>query len=226
MGSRTTYPRFEFKRLVVGTMGPDGYRPPLIHRLLKPAVTGNRINGLGEKTFRRPRLIYHWIHRFQRGAFYCVQMHFYWRDMRVPYFRRRLEEGFANMARARAPVAPTRVQDTPENWVRRIREFALANEADEVGFAELRPEWIYEGLDTAFKGMIIVGVTEDGKAGLAVGVTDDLTQTWSAVDLVKAGAEALGGKGGGGRPDMAQAGGPDGTKAADALAAIEARLAG
>ncbi len=72
----------------------------------------------------------------------------------------------------------------------------------------------------------IVGVTEDGKAGLAVGVTDDLTQTWNAVDLVKAGAEALGGKGGGGRPDMAQAGGPDGTKAADALAAIEAHLAG
>ncbi|MCC7253770.1 alanine--tRNA ligase [Hyphomicrobium sp.] len=70
----------------------------------------------------------------------------------------------------------------------------------------------------------IVGVTEDGKAGLAVGVTDDLVKTWSAVDLVKAGAEALGGKGGGGRPDMAQAGGPDGAKAPDALAAIEARL--
>ncbi len=70
----------------------------------------------------------------------------------------------------------------------------------------------------------IVGVTEDGRAGLAVGVTDDLVKTWSAVDLVRVGAEALGGKGGGGRPDMAQAGGPDGTKAPDALAAIEARL--
>ena len=72
----------------------------------------------------------------------------------------------------------------------------------------------------------VVGVTEDGKAGLAVGVTEDLTKSWSAVELVKVGAEALGGKGGGGRPDMAQAGGPDGTKAGDALAAIEARLAG
>jgi alanyl-tRNA synthetase len=70
----------------------------------------------------------------------------------------------------------------------------------------------------------IVGVTEDGKAGLAVGVTDDLTKTWSAVDLVRAGAEALGGKGGGGRPDMAQAGGPDGSRADAALAAIEAQL--
>jgi alanyl-tRNA synthetase len=71
----------------------------------------------------------------------------------------------------------------------------------------------------------IVGVTEDGKAGLAVGVTDDLTKSYSAVDLVRAGAEALGGKGGGGRPDMAQAGGPDGAKAEAALDAIEARLA-
>jgi alanyl-tRNA synthetase len=70
----------------------------------------------------------------------------------------------------------------------------------------------------------IVGVTEDGKAGLAVGVTDDLVKTWSAVDLVKVGAEALGGKGGGGRPDMAQAGGPDGSKADAAIAAIEAHL--
>ena len=72
----------------------------------------------------------------------------------------------------------------------------------------------------------VVGVTEDGKAGLAVGVTDDLVKTWSAVDLVKIGAEALGGKGGGGRPDMAQAGGPDGAKAGDALRAIEAHIAG
>ena len=72
----------------------------------------------------------------------------------------------------------------------------------------------------------VVGVTEDGKAGLAVGVTDDLVKTWSAVDLVKIGADALGGKGGGGRPDMAQAGGPDGSKAGEALKAIEAHLAG
>ena len=66
----------------------------------------------------------------------------------------------------------------------------------------------------------------EGKASLVVGVTDDLAGRLSAVDLVKLGAEALGGKGGGGRPDMAQAGGPDGTKAAAALAAIEAKLAG
>ena len=66
----------------------------------------------------------------------------------------------------------------------------------------------------------------DGKGGLVVGVTADLTSRFNAVDLVRKGAEALGGKGGGGRPDMAQAGGPDGSKADAALAAVEAALAG
>jgi alanyl-tRNA synthetase len=70
----------------------------------------------------------------------------------------------------------------------------------------------------------IVGVTEDGKAGVAVGVTDDLVTKVSAVDLVKAGSAALGGQGGGGRPDMAQAGGPDGSKADEAIGAIRAAL--
>ena len=72
----------------------------------------------------------------------------------------------------------------------------------------------------------IVGVTGDGKAGVVVGVTADLTSRFSAVDLVRLASEALGGKGGGGRPDMAQAGGPDGGKADAALAAIEKAMAG
>jgi alanyl-tRNA synthetase len=72
----------------------------------------------------------------------------------------------------------------------------------------------------------IVGVTDDGKAGIVVGVTNDLVARFNAIDLVRQGAEALGGKGGGGRPDMAQAGGPDGSKADAALAAIVAALGG
>lgn len=86
---------------------------------------------------------------------------------------------------------------------------------------------IDDGKKQVGSGIVAVaGVTEDGKAGLAVGVTGDLVTTWSAVDLVRVGAEALGGKGGGGRPDMAQAGGPDGAKAGEALKAIEGHLAG
>ena len=70
----------------------------------------------------------------------------------------------------------------------------------------------------------LVGLNDEGRAGLVVGVTNDLVSRFSAIDLVRAGAAALGGKGGGGRPDMAQAGGPDGAKAEDALAAVKAAL--
>jgi len=69
----------------------------------------------------------------------------------------------------------------------------------------------------------LIGVA-DGKGSIVVGVTDDHVTAHSAVDLVRVGSAALGGKGGGGRPDMAQAGGPDGDRAADALAAIEGAL--
>ncbi|SCW47579.1 alanyl-tRNA synthetase [Sphingobium faniae] len=70
----------------------------------------------------------------------------------------------------------------------------------------------------------VLAVTE-GRASIAVGVTEDLTGSISAVDLVRAGVEALGGKGGGGRPDMAQGGGPDGDKAGAAIEAVRAALA-
>jgi alanyl-tRNA synthetase len=84
-----------------------------------------------------------------------------------------------------------------------------------------------EGKRQVGSGIVaIVAVATDGKAGIVVGVTDDLTKRFNAVELVKRGAEALGGKGGGGRPDMAQAGGPDGSKADDALKAIETALGG
>jgi alanyl-tRNA synthetase len=69
-----------------------------------------------------------------------------------------------------------------------------------------------------------VAVSEDGKASVVVGVTEDLTSRLSAVDLVRAASEAIGGKGGGGRPDMAQAGGPDGVNANAAIDAVAAAL--
>jgi alanyl-tRNA synthetase len=84
-----------------------------------------------------------------------------------------------------------------------------------------------EGKKQLGSGVVaLVGITGEGKAGIVVGVTDDLTSRFNAVDLVKAAAAALGGKGGGGRPDMAQAGGPDGAKADAALAAIASALGG
>jgi alanyl-tRNA synthetase len=112
--------------------------------------------------------------------------------------------------------------EAPERTVAGVK--LVARTLDGVAARDLK------GMADEFKtkigsGVVALVATADGKASLVVAVTADLTSRISAVDLVKIGSEALGGKGGGGRPDMAQAGGPDGAKAADALAAIEKALA-
>jgi len=82
-----------------------------------------------------------------------------------------------------------------------------------------------EGKKQVGSGVVaLVATSEDGKGSIVVGVTPDLVSRFSAIDLVRKASEALGGKGGGGKPDMAQAGGPDGSKADAALRAIETAL--
>lgn len=90
---------------------------------------------------------------------------------------------------------------------------------------ELRP-LLDEAKQRLGSGIAAAVAVNDGKAAFAVAVTDDLTERFSAVDLVREGVETLGGKGGGGRPDMAQGGGPDGSKGEDAIAAVRAAIAG
>ena len=75
-------------------------------------------------------------------------------------------------------------------------------------------------------GVAMIVAVNDGRASVAVGVSEDLVGTRSAVDLLRVAVATLGGQGGGGRPDMAQGGGPDGAKGAEAVAAVKAALAG
>jgi alanyl-tRNA synthetase len=84
-----------------------------------------------------------------------------------------------------------------------------------------------QGLLKVGSGVVAVANTaSDGKGSVVVGVTPDMTSRYNAVDLARVASVVLGGKGGGGRPDMAQAGGPDGTQAGAALSAIEKAMAG
>ena len=101
----------------------------------------------------------------------------------------------------------------------------MARRLDDVPAKELRAmaDDLKKQLGSA---VVALAAVNDGKAALMVAVTDDLTKHFSAVDLVRVGAEVLGGKGGGGRPDMAQAGGPDGDNADAALEAIANLLKG
>ena len=73
-------------------------------------------------------------------------------------------------------------------------------------------------------GVAVIVAVNEGRASIAVGVTEDLVASYNAVDLLRAAVAVLGGQGGGGRPDMAQGGGPDGAKGAEAIDAIKAAL--
>ncbi|WP_439816002.1 alanine--tRNA ligase [Zavarzinia sp. CC-PAN008] len=134
--------------------------------------------------------------------------------------RRKLEREVAELRRQLASgggtAAPVAVREV--GGVRLI-----ARKLDNVEPRDLRG-LVDEAKKQVGSGVVALVAVKDGKAAIAVGVTDDMTGSLDAVDLVRLGAEALGGKGGGGRKDMAQAGGPDAAQADAALAAIEGRL--
>jgi alanyl-tRNA synthetase len=136
--------------------------------------------------------------------------------------RRRLERELSDAKKALALAGPSRADEGESareiagvKTVLRIVEGV--NAKDLKGLAD-------DAKTKIGSGVVAFVAVADGRASLVVGVTDDLSKRISAVDLVRIGAEALGGKGGGGRPDMAQAGGPDGAKAQDALDAIAKKL--
>jgi alanyl-tRNA synthetase len=140
--------------------------------------------------------------------------------------RKRLERDLADARRKLAMGGGARAADAADG-VRTVGDVKLIARAVEgIDLKDLR-SLADAGKKQVGSGVVaIVGVNDEGKASVVVGVTADLTARFNAVDLVRKGAEALGGKGGGGRPDMAQAGGPDGAKADAALKAIEAALGG
>ena len=134
--------------------------------------------------------------------------------------RKSLERQLADTKRALAMAGESGAPSGPEeiNGVKLI-----ARVADGVGGKDLRA-LIDEAKAQMKSGIaVFIGVNE-GKAAVAVGVTEDLVGTHSAVDLVRVASAEVGGKGGGGRPDMAQAGGPDGANAEAALDAVRAAL--
>ncbi len=136
--------------------------------------------------------------------------------------RKTLERQLADTKRALAMAGEGGGPSGPEeiNGVNLI-----ARVAEGVGGKDLRA-LIDEAKAQMGSGIaVFIGVNE-GKAAVAVGVTKDLVDTHSAVELVKVASAVVGGKGGGGRPDMAQAGGPDGSKAEAALDAVRASLKG
>jgi alanyl-tRNA synthetase len=134
--------------------------------------------------------------------------------------RRRLERELSEARRALAHAGPS-----TKTTEKRIGDIAFDGRVvDGVPGRELKS--LADDLKRRIGSGVVAAVSRaEGKAAIVVGVTADLTDRFDAVELVRLGAEALGGKGGGGRPDMAQAGGPDASRAETALAAVERAIA-
>jgi Pyruvate/2-oxoacid:ferredoxin oxidoreductase delta subunit len=138
----------------------ENYAPSAEQRALFPAVSGNTVNGLGETRRRRPTPLY-WFDpdTIPHGR---LQKYFYENAERFAD-RRKVT---SKMADQRGPevldeVAAVRQQDTPENFSRRVKAFALAHEADLVGIAAMRDEWIYEGRVVTAPWIVVLGLGMD-----------------------------------------------------------------
>ncbi|WP_324827088.1 alanine--tRNA ligase [Qipengyuania zhejiangensis] len=138
--------------------------------------------------------------------------------------RKRLEKELAEAKRALALAGGGGASDAGAAD-ERIGGVAFSGQVIEgLNPKELRP-LLDEAKTRLGSGIAAICAVNEGKGAFAVAVTDDLVGQFSAVDFVRIGVEALGGKGGGGRADMAQGGGPDGDKAAAALDAVREALA-
>ena len=112
-----------------------------------------------------------------------------------------------------------------ENLVKQIAGFKVMSKILSGIKSKDLKNLVDEGKKSIETGIVVFATEDDGKAGIVVGVTADLTKKVSAIDLVQIGSQAVGGKGGGGRPDLAQAGGPNGNKLNVAISAIEEHIA-
>jgi alanyl-tRNA synthetase len=134
--------------------------------------------------------------------------------------RRRLERELADAKKALATAGPQQEASGPEQ----VAGTAFIGQVlDGLDPKQLRG-LVDEAKQRIGSGVVALIALNEGRASIAAGVTQDLTSRFSAVDLVRTAVAALGGQGGGGRPDMAQGGGPDGSKAEAALTAIRQAL--
>ena len=127
--------------ILYGKETEDGYEPSLWHRWFKPKVSGNTLNGLGEKEVRRPTPLYH--------------RQDYWHPWRLVqdlfYLRNVTSTGWVILKsymldRAKpAPVRHNQKESSPADWSRRIEEYAISLGVDKVGITKIKPEWIFEG---------------------------------------------------------------------------------
>ncbi len=138
----------------------DKYHPSAEQLALFPDISGNTVNGLGDEQLKRPTPLY-WFDpdTIPHGK---LQKYFYENAGKLAHLRKETSQD----ADRRGPealdeVATERQEDMPENWSQRVREFALANEADLIGITRVKDEWIYDGHSVNERWIIVVGISMD-----------------------------------------------------------------
>jgi epoxyqueuosine reductase len=139
--------------------GDRPYRPPEEQLRLFPDISGNAVNGLGETTRRRPTPIY-W--HYSGDLPHQKLQDYYLKGFESLPELQDFDKKYGGRGSRESPPKPkTPVEDTPINWSAKVKEFALANEADVVGIARVRPEWVFEGYAVEQPWVIVIGVAMD-----------------------------------------------------------------
>ncbi len=157
------------------------FRPSPEQEALLPEISGNAINGLGEEDVRRPTPVY-W-HRPDSIPHGQAQEWMTEKFKSVPDFRDVYAHPEARGPRILDPVADSKTQYAPDLWAENLKTYSLEHEADLVGIAELKPEWVYEGYDieSEYRWLVVLGIAMDYEKFAAAPSSD--TDTTSALEV-------------------------------------------
>lgn len=166
--------------LLYGKDTPQGYQPSWWHRIFKPKISGNTLNGLGEIKVRRPTPAYHrqdywhpwrmvqdmfYVRMLLNGSFIPV-LKSHWLDHRKP-----------------APVASEKIHRSPEDWSQRIKDYAVAMGIDKIGITRIQPDWIFEGDELPEKYVIVLATRMDYESLSATTVGNFRKSIYEIVDI-------------------------------------------
>jgi Pyruvate/2-oxoacid:ferredoxin oxidoreductase delta subunit len=136
------------------------FRASAEQQALSPPVSGNALNGLGEAEARPPTPIY-W-HSPGRIAHGPLQQYMLARTQRDVPVVAGIAEGLGGRGpKERAPKGKRGRRREAADWTRRLKDVALRHEADLVGVAAMRPDWVFEGYAADFPWMIVLGLAMD-----------------------------------------------------------------
>jgi epoxyqueuosine reductase len=187
------------------------YQPPDEQLALFPEVSGNTLNGLGETERRRPSPIF-WHYGDDSLPHKALQDYYLKQYEEIPELQN-FQHKFGGRGSAKPPERPhTPTEDTPENWVARIREHGLANESDIVGVARVNQDWVFEGYEVNDPWIVMIGVamdhTELAKAPSVESPIEVITQYNRGTRAARAIANFIQGHGYSARPHGGPTAGP------------------